>query len=51
MLASILDYDPYLGRVLTGRVISGTAHVNMAVHALRPIGGEIESARMTKLLA
>jgi GTP-binding protein len=51
MLASILDYDPYLGRVLTGRVISGTAHVNMAVHALRPIGGKIESARLTKLLA
>ena len=51
MLASILDYDPYLGRVLTGRVMSGTARVNMAVHALRPEGGEIEAARMTKLLA
>ena len=47
MLASILDYDPYLGRVLTGRVISGTAHVNMAVHALRPGTGEVEAARMT----
>ncbi len=51
MLASILDYDPYLGRVLTGRVMSGTARVNMAVHALRPGGGTVEDARMTKLLA
>jgi GTP-binding protein len=55
MLASILDYDTYLGRVLTGRVISGTAHVNMAVHSLRADGngghGEVEVARMTKLLA
>jgi GTP-binding protein len=51
MLASILDYDPYLGRVLTGRVVSGTARVNMAVHALRPGAGVVEDARMTKLLA
>jgi GTP-binding protein len=51
MLASILDYDPYLGRVLTGRVMSGTAHLNMAVHALRREVGEVEAARMTKLLA
>ena len=51
MLASILDYDPYLGRVLTGRVISGTARVNMAVHALRQGSGEVETARLTKLLA
>jgi len=51
MLASILDYDPYLGRVLTGRIMSGTARVNMAVRALRPGGGTVEDARMTKLLA
>ena len=51
MLASILQYDPYLGRVLTGRIASGVARVNMPVRALTRDGAEIESGRMTKLLA
>ena len=51
MLASTLEYDSYLGRVLTGRIHSGVARVNMAVHALARDGRVIEEARMTKLLA
>src|SRR5690349_3825517 len=31
MLATTLDYDPFLGRVLTGRIHSGVARVNMPV--------------------
>jgi GTP-binding protein len=51
MLATILEYDPYLGRVLTGRISSGTARINMAVKALSRDGRTIEEARLTKLLA
>ena len=51
MLATILEYDPYLGRVLTGRIESGVARVNMPVKSLSPDGRVIEDARLTKLLA
>ena len=51
LLASILDYDPYLGRVLTGRIQAGRAKVNMPVKVLGADGQEIEKARLTKLLA
>ena len=36
MLATTLDYDPYLGRVLTGRIHSGAARLNMPVKSLAP---------------
>jgi GTP-binding protein len=51
MLATTLDYDPYLGRVLTGLVHSGEARVNMPVKSLNRNGEVIEQARLTKLLA
>ncbi len=51
MVASILDYDSYLGRVLTGRVEQGRAKVNMPVHVLREDGSIVESGRLTKLLS
>jgi GTP-binding protein len=51
MLATTLDYDPYLGRVLTGRIQSGVARVNMPVKSLTRDGRVIEQARLTKLLA
>jgi len=51
MVASILDYDPYLGRVLTGRVEQGRARVNMPVRVLRADGSVVESGRLTKLLS
>jgi len=52
MLVTMLEYDQYLGRVLTGKILSGEANINDAVHALR-IGyqGDIEHSRLTKLLA
>jgi GTP-binding protein len=49
MLATILDHDPYLGRILTGRVYSGTATTNMAAKGLNIDGNQIESGRLTKL--
>ena len=51
MLVTMLEYDQYLGRVLTGKILSGTARINDAVHALRPgIEKDIEQSRLTKLL-
>jgi GTP-binding protein len=51
MLVTTLEYDSYLGRVLTGRIHTGTAKVNMHVKALAPDGRVIEHSRLTKLLA
>ena len=51
MIASILDYDPFLGRVLTGRVEQGRARLNMPVKAVRMDGTSVEAGRLTKLLA
>ncbi len=51
MLATTLDYDPFLGRVLTGRIHSGVARINMPVKSLSRDGRTIEQARLTKLLA
>ncbi len=51
MVASILDYDNFLGRVLTGRVEQGTARLNMPVRVLRRDGSVVETGRLTKLLS
>jgi GTP-binding protein len=51
MLVTTLENDSYLGRVLTGRIHSGVARMNMAVKSLSRDGVIIETARLTKLLA
>jgi GTP-binding protein len=51
MLATTLESDPYLGRVLTGRIHAGRARLNMPVQALNRDGQVIETSRLTKLLA
>jgi GTP-binding protein len=51
LLATTLEADPYLGRVLTGRIRSGSVRPNQAIKALRRDGSLIESARVTKVLA
>ena len=50
MLATILEYDPFLGRILTGRIYSGTAKVGMPIKALDLNGNVLEQGRLTKLL-
>ncbi len=50
MVASILDYDNFLGRVLTGRVEQGRARLNMPVKVLRSDGTVVETGRLTKLM-
>ncbi len=50
MVASILEYDNFLGRVLTGRIEQGRARLNMPVRVLRLDGTVVETGRLTKLL-
>ncbi len=49
MLATLLSHDPFLGRMLTGRIYSGTAKANMAVKAINLNGEVVERFRLTKL--
>jgi GTP-binding protein len=51
MLATILEANPYLGQLLTGRIQSGTVRTNMAVKALSREGSLVENARISKILA
>ena len=51
MLATTLAADPYLGRILTGRVEAGQVKVGATVQALSRIGEKIEQFRVTRILA
>ncbi len=51
MLATTLEANPYLGRLLTGRITSGKAKANMPIKALSREGQLIEQGRITKILA
>ncbi|QKG70360.1 translational GTPase TypA [Erythrobacter mangrovi] len=50
-LATLLDRDNFMGRVLTGRVQSGTVNINDPIRALDADGKVIEVGRATKLLS
>ena len=51
MLATTLAADPYIGRILTGRVESGRLKVGESLKALSRTGERIEQFRVTKILA
>jgi len=51
MLSVILEANPYLGQLLTGRIQSGTVKTNMQVKALSRDGSLVENARVSKILA
>ncbi len=51
MLATTLGSDNFIGRVLTGRVESGTLRVGATIQALSRVGQKIEQFRVTKILA
>ena len=51
MLATTLQADNFLGRMLTGRVESGTLEPGKTLKALSRDGGEIERFRVSKILA
>ncbi len=51
MLATTLSADPFIGRILTGRVESGKLRVGETIKALTRTGDKIEQFRVTKVLA
>ncbi|MEA2965448.1 MAG: GTP-binding protein [Alphaproteobacteria bacterium] len=51
MLGTILEANPYLGRVVTGRISSGAVKPNQNVKVLDRTGRLIEVGRLTKVLA
>ena len=51
MLATTLGADPFVGRILTGRVESGRLKVGATVQALTRVGQKIEQFRVTKIRA
>ncbi len=51
MLVTLLDRDNFLGRILTGLVLSGTVKVNQQIHALSPSGDRVETGRASKIMS
>ncbi|MBL8661801.1 MAG: translational GTPase TypA [Candidatus Odyssella sp.] len=51
MLSTILEYDNYLGRLLTGRIESGRIRPNQQIKAISRDGTLLEEARVMKVLA
>src|SRR5664280_2730758 len=51
LLGTILEANPYLGRLVTGRITSGSVKPNQPVKVLDHDGKLIETGRITKLLA
>nr|WP_319486774.1 translational GTPase TypA [uncultured Cohaesibacter sp.] len=51
MLATTIQADNFLGRILTGRILAGEVTPNMAIKALSRDGKLIEQGRVSKILA
>ena len=51
MLVTTIEADPYLGRILTGRIFSGSVKPNQAIKALNAKNEVIDQGRVQKILA
>jgi GTP-binding protein len=51
MLGTILEANPYLGRIVTGRITSGSVRANQAVKVLDRDGRLVDEGRVMKVLA
>lgn len=51
MLVTTLEGDPFVGRILTGRILSGHLKTSMMLKALSRTGEVIENARVSKIMA
>ena len=51
LLGTIIEANPYLGRIITGRITSGSVKPNQTVKVLDREGKLIETGRITKVLA
>ncbi|PSC04042.1 translational GTPase TypA [Alsobacter soli] len=50
LLGTILEANPYLGRIVTGRITSGTVKPNQAFKVLDAKGNLVEQGRISKVL-
>ncbi|WEK43593.1 MAG: translational GTPase TypA [Candidatus Sphingomonas colombiensis] len=50
-LVTLLDRDNFLGRILTGRVNSGTVKLNQPIHAMDNDGKIVETGRASKIMS
>ncbi|MFH1158214.1 MAG: translational GTPase TypA [Pseudomonadota bacterium] len=51
MLVTLIENNPYLGRLVTGKVMSGSVRVNVPVKAITREGKPVETSKITKILA
>ncbi len=51
LLGTLLEANPYLGRVITGRVFAGSVKPNQPVKVLDHKGNLVEQGRVSKILA
>jgi GTP-binding protein len=51
MLGTILEANPYLGRIITGRITSGSIKPNQTIKVLDRDGKLVEQGRVSKVLA
>jgi GTP-binding protein len=50
MIVTTREYDTYIGRVLTGRIETGIAKINMPIKVMDREGKIVETGRITKML-
>lgn len=51
MLGTLLEANPFLGRIITGRIASGTVKPNQSIKVLSRDGKVVETGRVSKILA
>ncbi|MCK5934591.1 MAG: translational GTPase TypA [Fulvimarina manganoxydans] len=51
MIGTILEANPFLGRLITGRIQAGSIKPNQAVKVLNRDGKQLEAGRISKILA
>ncbi|MEP9367437.1 translational GTPase TypA [Xanthobacter sp. VNH20] len=51
MLGTLLEANPFLGRIITGRISSGTVKPNQSIKVIDREGNLVETGRVSKILA
>jgi GTP-binding protein len=51
MLGTLLEANPFLGRMITGRITSGSVKPNQTIKVLARDGSVVETGRVSKILA
>ncbi|GHE46106.1 GTP-binding protein [Camelimonas fluminis] len=51
MLGTLLEANPFLGRIITGRIASGTVKPNQTIKVIDRHGNLVENGRVSKILA